>query len=223
MRLPNNAHTSRPWRIHEFTQDFRVLDVWATPTPGGPYDFPRLVQLVRSLDPVESTSFAVRMLFAVRWALGDLLGLDDPDSGPGSRVPSLRDRIPADLLGTASGPASDALPFTWLYVLDDECAAEIANKTVHGVLHLGWVSDGAEAHRGQLAILVRPNGLLGNAYLELIKPFRHLLVYPAIFNEMRRQWQASSGGGSNANSTALVGATTADKTNEPMGSARSDP
>ena len=33
MRLPNTAQTSRPWRIHELTQDFRLEDVWALPTP----------------------------------------------------------------------------------------------------------------------------------------------------------------------------------------------
>ena len=27
MRLPNSAHTSRPWRIHELTPDFRLEDV----------------------------------------------------------------------------------------------------------------------------------------------------------------------------------------------------
>ena len=191
MRLPNSAHTSRPWRIHEFTRDFQVLDVWATPTPGGPDDFPRLVALQTSLDPAHSTSFTVRTLFAVRWALGDLLGLDKPEDGLDSRVPSLRDRMPADLLDTASGPASDTLPFRWLYLLDTECAAEIANNTVHGVLHMGWVPDGAGAYRGQLAILVKPNGLMGNAYLAFIRPFRHLLVYPAIFKEMERLWQTS--------------------------------
>ena len=40
MRLPNTAHTSRPWRIHEFARDFRLEDVWALPTPGGPGRFP---------------------------------------------------------------------------------------------------------------------------------------------------------------------------------------
>ena len=44
MRLPNSAHTSRPWRIHELARDFRLEDVWALPTPGGPADFPRLVR-----------------------------------------------------------------------------------------------------------------------------------------------------------------------------------
>ena len=193
MKLPDTAHTSRPWRIHELTRDFELLDVWATPTPGGPDDFPRLRRLALGFDPAQSTSAAVRMLFAARWALGDLLGLDAPGDGLGSRVPSLRDRMPADLLDTASGPASGAVPFVWLYVLDNECAAEIANKTMHGVLHAGWVPDGSGAYRGQLAVLVKPNGLLGNAYLAFIKPFRHLLVYPAIFKELGRRWQASIG------------------------------
>src|SRR4029453_11113215 len=38
-RLPNSAHTSRPWRIHVLTPDFRLEDVRALPTPGGAGDF----------------------------------------------------------------------------------------------------------------------------------------------------------------------------------------
>ena len=44
MRLPNSAHTSHPWLIHEVAGDFRLEDVWALPTPGGPDDFPALVE-----------------------------------------------------------------------------------------------------------------------------------------------------------------------------------
>ena len=51
MRLPTTAHTSRPWRIHELAPDFAVEDVWALPTPGGPDDFLRLVELVSASDP----------------------------------------------------------------------------------------------------------------------------------------------------------------------------
>lgn len=196
MRLPANAHTERPWRIHELTPDFELLDVWATPTPGGPDDFVRFVELFTSYDPAQSSSFAVRTLFAVRWVLGDLLGLDSPDTGVGWRVPTLRDRMPADLLdaGGGGGPAIESVPFKWLYVLHDEAAAEIANKTVHGVLHAGWVPDGHGGYRGQIAVLVKPNGLLGRAYLEFIKPFRYLFVYPAIFKEMERMWLAAPDG-----------------------------
>jgi hypothetical protein len=188
MRLPSTAHTSRPWRIHELTRDFRLEDVWALPTPGGPDDFPRLVQLYASRDPAQGSSRAVRTLFAIRWKVGELLGWDSADAGLGSRVPTLRDRLPADLREAPSGPDSSALPFTSLYLLDDEWAAEIANRTVHGVLHVGWVPDGTGGYRGQMAVLVKPNGLLGNGYMAAIKPFRHLIVYPLMMRQIEREW-----------------------------------
>ena len=190
MRLPNTAHTSRPWRIHEFTRDFRVEDVWALPTPGGPDDFPRLVQAFASFDPSRGSSRAVRTLFAIRWKVGGLLGWDSPDAGVGSRVPTLRDRLPADLRDAPSGPDSDSLPFTSLYLTGDEWAAEIANRTMHGVLHIGWVPDEADGYRGQMAVLVRRNGLLGNVYMAAIAPFRHLIVYPRMLREIGRAWRA---------------------------------
>jgi Protein of unknown function (DUF2867) len=188
MRLPNTAHTLRPWRIHELTRDFRLEDVWALPTPGGPDDFPRLVQLWASLDSSQSSSCAVRTLFAIRWKVGELLGWDGPDAGLGSRVPTLRARLPAGLRDAPSGP--DSRPFTSLYLLDDEWAAEIANRTVHGVAHLGWVSDHTGGYRGQLAVLVKPNGLLGTVYMTAIKPFRRLVVYPLMMRDIGRDWRA---------------------------------
>ena len=194
MRLRDTAHTSRPWRIHELAPDFRLEDVWELPTRGGPDDFPRLVQLMVSMDPSQSSSRAARTLFAIRWKLGELLGWDSPDAGLGSRVPTLRDRLPADLRDTASGPDFDALPFASLYLLDDEFAAEIANRTMHGVMHLGWVPDGTGGYRGQMAVLVKPNGLLGTGYMAAIRPFRHLIVYPRMMREMGRDWQARTPG-----------------------------
>jgi hypothetical protein len=193
MRLPNTAHTSRPWRIHELTRDFRLEDVWALPTPGGPDDFPRLVQLIASLDPSQSSSGAVRTLFAMRWKVGELLGWDGPDAGLGSRVPTLHDPLPADLRDAPSGPDFDALPFTSLYLLDDEWAAQIANRTMHGVMHIGWVPDQTGGYRAQMAVLVKPNGLLGTAYMAAIRPFRHLIVYPAMMREIEREWRARAG------------------------------
>ena len=189
MRLPNTAHTSRPWRIHELTSDFRIEDVWALPTPGGPDDFPRLVQAFTSLDPSQSSSRAVSTLFAIRWKVGEILGWDGPDAGLDSRVQTLRDRLPADLRDAAPGPGFDALPFTSLYLLDDEWAAEIANGTMHGVMHLGWVPDQTGGYRGQMAVLVKPNGLLGTAYMAAIRPFRHLIVYPPMIRQIGRKWR----------------------------------
>jgi hypothetical protein len=191
-RLPESAHTSRPWRIHEIAGDFDVEDVWALPTPGGPDDFPLLVEGFTAPDSSESSSRMVRALFAIRWKVGELLGWDEPAAGIGSRVPTLRARLPEDLREGPSGPGIPNLPFDALYRTDDEYALEIANRTVHGVLHLGWVEDGAGGYRGQMAVLVKQNGLLGAAYMKAIQPFRHLIVYPAMLRDIERRWRSRS-------------------------------
>ncbi len=186
MRLPDTQHTSRPWRIHELTPDFRVEDVWALPTPGGPDDFPRLVRRFTSQSPQEGLPAAARALWAIRQRLGRWLGWDDPATGLDSRVLSLRDRLPADLRDSP-GPDSTG-PFTSLYLLDDEWAAEIANRTMHGVIHLGWVPDASGGYTGQMAVLVKPNGLPGRAYMTAIRPFRHLIIYPAMMRRLGLGW-----------------------------------
>ena len=142
----------------------------------------------------ESSSAAVRFLFALRWKLGELFGWDAPEDGIDSRVPTLRDRLPEDLRDADPGPRSTALPFSPLYLLHDEYAAEIANRTMHGVAHLGWVPDGSGGYRGQMAVLVKPNGLQGRAYMAAIKPFRHLLVYPRMLRDIERRWRTAQGG-----------------------------
>jgi hypothetical protein len=192
MRLPDTAHTSRPWRIHELIPDFRLEDVWALPTPGGPDDFPRLVQQLASGDPAQSSSRAARTLWAIRWKVGELLGWDGTDAGRDAERPTLRDRLPADLREGPSGPTFDVAPFTSLYLLDDEWAAEIINRTVHGVMHIGWVPDQAGGYRGEMAVYVKPNGLFGNAYMAAIRPFRHLIVYPPLIRQLAREWRAGA-------------------------------
>ena len=185
MRLPDTAHTSRPWRIHELTGDFRVEDVWALPTPGGPDELDRLVRQIASGRQMSGIS---RVLFAIRWKLGALLGWDKPGSGIGARVQTLRSRLPADLRDAPRGP--DFGPFRSVYQLDNEWAAELANSTVHGVMHIGWVSDEAGGYRGQMTVLVKPNGLFGAAYMAAIAPFRYLIVYPALMRTIARQWRS---------------------------------
>ena len=207
MRLPNTAHTSRPWRIHEVAPDFRLEDVWALPTPGGPDDLPRLVRRLTTHDPRELdargryvgdgshgiVSCVSRTLFELRWTLGDLLGWDDPGFGVGRRVATLRARLPADLRDGPRGPDPRAVPMTSLYMTQDEWATELANRTVHSIMHIGWVPDGAGGYRGQMAVLVKPNGRFGEAYMAAIKPFRHVIVYPAMLRQLERDSAAWAG------------------------------
>ncbi|HEY4564889.1 MAG TPA: DUF2867 domain-containing protein [Thermoanaerobaculia bacterium] len=191
-KLPDSEQTSRPWRIHELVWDFELLDVWALPTPGGPDDFPRLVEIIASSDTMDSESRAARALWAVRWKLGEIFGWDEAGEDDLPSWQMLRDRLPEDLRAAPSGPEFEELPFESVYLLDDEWAAELANKTVHGVLHLSWVPDG-QGYRGQMAVYVKPNGLFGRAYLAAIQPFRHLLVYPPMLRQLGRMWRQDSG------------------------------
>jgi hypothetical protein len=207
MMLPKTAHTSRPWRIHEFTDDFEVEDVWALPTPGGPDDLARLVQQFAATGSEKGgkLSVVVRTLFAVRWKLGALFGWDEPGSGVGTRVTSLRERLPEDLRDVPQrlpedlrdvprGPDPRAFPFTSVYQTKDEWVAESSNMTVHAVVHIGWVPDDADGYHAQMAVLVKPNGRLGKVYMAGIKPFRRTLVYPSLIRTIGRGWRRQTAG-----------------------------
>jgi hypothetical protein len=189
MKLRKEAHFSRPWRIHELTPGFRLEDVWALPTVGGADDFPRLIQMVASFEEAQQRVSVTGFLFAVRQVLGRAFGWDSTSDDP-SR-PGLRQTLPADLRHSPS-TVRPAMGFTALYQLDDEWAAELINQTVHGVIHLGWVGDEAGGYRGQMAILVKPNGRLGRAYMAAIMPFRYLIVYPQMLKQIGRRWLSQS-------------------------------
>ena len=76
-----------------------------------------------------------------------------------------------------------------MYELPNECTQELAHKTVHDILHLGWVPTGNDDYELRMAALVKPNGLFGRIYLAAIKPFRYLIVYPAMTRRWERAWQ----------------------------------
>jgi hypothetical protein len=131
----------------------------------------------------------VRFLFALRWKLGALFGWDEPDAGLAGRVESLCDRLPPDLRQDVTGTSMPNAPFTLVYELHDECTVELANKTVHGVSHLGWVPADNGEYELRMAVLVKPNGLFGRLYMAAITPFRYLIVYPALTRQWERAWR----------------------------------
>ena len=199
MRLPNAVHESRPWRIREIVPDFTLEDVWALPVQGGAEDFPAMLELMMAADPANADSLPTRFLWRLRDRLGkwfDLGEISAPagdDRGefpiPGTSEGSLRGRLPQDLRDTAMEVDLGSLPFVPLYLSDDEFAAEVSNRTMHGVMHLAWVEQGGGRYRPQMAVYVKPNGLFGKAYMALIKPFRYLIVYPALTKQIERMWE----------------------------------
>jgi len=39
-----------------------------------------------------------------------------------------------------------------------------------------------------MAVYVKPRGTFGKAYMALIKPFRYVIVYPALMRQFERAW-----------------------------------
>jgi hypothetical protein len=204
MRLPNAAHESRPWRIREIARDFILEDVWELPVHGGAEDFQRLLDIAAASDPANAESLPTRVLWRVRDRLGSWFDLgrisapvdgdQDDASGklpiPGTTEVSLAGRLPDDLRNTAADLGFGSLPFVPLYRTDVEFAAEVSNQTVHGVMHLAWVSQGEGRYQGQMAVYVKPRGPFGKGYMALIKPFRYWIVYPALMRQIERAWNA---------------------------------
>lgn len=201
MKLPNTAHTSRPWLIRDIVPDFTLEDVWALPAHGSANDFQTLLEQTVSGQP-EWDSLPARFLWRVRDRLGRWFGLgsisDQIDEGrvdttdrlpiPGTNETSLAERLPSDLRNTAADLHFDSLPFKPLYRTDIEFAAELSNRTVHSVMHLAWVDQGEGRYQGQMAVYVNPRGRLGKSYMALIKPFRYWIVYPALMRQIEREW-----------------------------------
>lgn len=195
MRLPISAHESRRWRIAEIAPDFRLEDVWALPARGGAADFDALLAVMASLDPVHAASAATRLLFRIRYRVGGWLGWDD--AGRAHAIPceaetTLSTRLPVDLRSTATSLDRGPSGFRPLYRTDREWAAELSNRTVHAVMHLAWVDNGEGVYRGQMSVFVKPRGRLGAAYMALIRPFRHRVVYPALIRQIERAWNTNA-------------------------------
>jgi hypothetical protein len=161
MRIPNAEHESRPWRIRKIVPDFTLEDVWELPVQGNAEDFQTLIEMSASEtdDLIDAMPLPARALWRIRDRLGGWIGLgrisvpiergrDDAASTlpiPGTNQPTLADRLPDDLRDTAADLHFASVPFTPLYRTDVEFAAEMSNRTVHSVMHLAWVDQGARA------------------------------------------------------------------------------
>lgn len=188
IRLPKSAHTDQPWRIHDIAPDFVLEDVWALPTPGGPDDFHHLVDMCAAADAYDNPAPMVNLLMSIRWKIGALLGWDKEEDGI-ARVTSLRERLPADLRTGPTGPQTPNAPFHPVYQTENELVGEYVAKTVHSIGHYSWVRTPDGGYRGQMAVLIKPNGTFGRLYMAGIKPFRYGLVYPSLMRWIAKDWR----------------------------------
>jgi hypothetical protein len=108
-RLDPTDHLCHPWRVHAVAaaEGLALRDVWevAIPLPPG-VPLARWVEALRT----EPRSLPSRALFALRWKLGRLLGLDRGGTG-----------------------------FVPVYQEPDEILSRITNRTMTGFLHISLV------------------------------------------------------------------------------------
>ncbi len=195
-------HRSRPWRVHALARDFRLLDAWRLPIEADPARGDTFDEFYRLFvaGGLETESAAANALVALRAWLGRILRFEPPGERlpiPGCAETSVAARLDAADRArdraAAFAPPAERIDFRPIYVFEDEALVEVSNRTIHALVHVGWVDApgpaGAGRKTAELGVYVKSRGRLSDLYMSLIGPFRHLVVYPAWFASIRRRWE----------------------------------
>ncbi len=191
MQINKEEHLKQPWRVHRLLPDFRIEDTWLLPITLDESQSIGEVQSIfaQSLEETANTGVA-GLLFKFRYFLGRVFGWADgvksvsvlPAGSIRARYAEQESMNPNDFLAKGFG---NFLP---VYDLGLETLAEIENKTVLAACHLGKVLLGQNTYGIHMTIYVKPKGLFGQFYMQVIKPFRHYIVYPVMLKIVGKQW-----------------------------------
>ncbi|HAA18915.1 MAG TPA: DUF2867 domain-containing protein [Cytophagales bacterium] len=192
MRIAKAEHLKQPWRVHELLPDLRIEDVWELPvTLEGGQSLEELnTAFVQALERTATTG-AAGALFRLRFFLGRVFGWEhEAKAREALPAGSIRERYAqqeglSDLEVEAEG-FGDFVP---VYSLPNEMLSEIENKTVLAAAHFGRVPRPDGTYGVQMTVYVKPKGWFGAFYMQLIKPFRLLIVYPAMLRLIGQQWE----------------------------------
>ena len=192
MRIDKSLHRRQPWRVHAICSDFELEDVWRFPIEASGEDsFEAFRATFQQAVAALAKSGAVGLLFRLRRLMGRWFRWDTARSAANVLArDSLLDRYLRDSDGEGAAERGEevAAEFYPVYILASESLAEIANKTVHAALHLGWIVHDDGRISATLAVYVRTRGRFTRWYMTAINPFRHYLVYPAMMRRTARMW-----------------------------------
>ena len=193
MRIEPDEFRARPLRVHALLHDVPLEDAWAVPLAGGGPG--RTIQDLRAVMVAgrAAAPAVVQGLFWLRGRIGNLFGWDH--QRPAWHAESYADRLsPADRTQSVVAPGTPDGSFRLLYRFEDEQLSELRNATVHAFLSLS-IRPAAGGYLAYLGVFVRPVHRLTRLYMGAIRPFRHLVVYPAMIRTMQRTWVDRYGGG----------------------------
>ncbi len=191
MRINKAEHLEHPWRVHRLLPDFKIEDTWLLPIKLDEIQTIGEVQAVFTQSLAETANTGVAgLLFKFRLFLGRVFGWEDgvksisslPAGSIRARYADQESMESKDFMAEGFG---DFMP---VYDLGLETLAEIENKTVLAACHLGKVMVGQNTYAIHMTIYVKPKGPLGEIYMQIIKPFRHYIVYPVMLKIIGKQW-----------------------------------
>jgi Protein of unknown function (DUF2867) len=188
MRLDPLEFRARALRVHQFLHDMPLEDAWAIPLPGG-----RPGRTVEDLLQVTAAARSgapgvAKWLFWLRGRIGALFGWDN--HRPNWDAESYLHRLtPADRARSLAAPGTRDGNFIILYRFEDEQLAELRNGTVHALSSFS-IRLAPSGYLAYLGVFVKPVHGFTRLYMWAIKPFRHLIVYPAIIRIIQSAWAA---------------------------------
>lgn len=142
-----------------------------------------------SLDVLTAANPAVKLLFRLRWWLGQAFGWDR--APPGTSKASFLHRLSeADREASLVPPGTPEGPFRVLYVFPREAVSEIQNATAHAFSVFALIEQ-LRGYRLYWAIYVHPVGRVTRWYMDLIDPFRRRIIYPSVLRRIRAAWGTS--------------------------------
>lgn len=184
---------AQPLRVHAFLEEVPLHDVWAVDLRAWRegitlHEFRGRARKSENLGRI---AWPTRALFAVRFFLGRVFGLEDePKEAPQIYFANrLIEEDRAKSLVPAGTP--DAF-FRVVYRFENEILVEMVNRTVHAA-SLNALRRTEQGYRFYFAIYVRKTSWFTPVYMALIAPFRKWVVYPAILKRIRENWDESFG------------------------------
>ena len=201
MMINKEIHMARSWKVNAIAKDFILWDVWEIPIAANNSETENFQSfygvVLESFKKIQTGGTLASYLFALRFWLSKIFPFDKNINTlpiPGCRETSVKSRLNAqDLEKSKAGKVleddNNNIEFRPVYLYEDESLHELSNDTVHGLIHVGWVKKNENYYTATLAIYVIPRGIFGKAYLKLIEPFRHHIVYPTMMRAIKAQWR----------------------------------
>jgi hypothetical protein len=184
-----------------------LLDVWEYPILADnsrAQDFLFFLRMIHQPLPdkvnksVSIKFLAAGVLIFLRMYLGKILGLDKNINTlpiPGCQETSIKERLSMEdrkrSIASSELGISDSDNETWrvVYLYEDEMLTELSIDVVHVLMHLGWVHKSGNFFTAQLAVYAKPRGMIGNLYMKIIMPFRRVIIYPALMENVKNTWE----------------------------------